>query len=68
MSHSIIKRDQVRLRATTDAPTATHEKNVRVLERDGKPLAVELTCSCGEVTVLELNYASDSQATGNSPS
>lgn len=31
-------------------------KSVRLLEHDGRVRAIELTCSCGEVTVIELDY------------
>lgn len=39
----------------TSAPHG--EKQVRLLREDEVVRAVELTCSCGEVTVIELAYA-----------
>ena len=35
------------------------EKAVRLLDEDGRARAIEFTCSCGEVTVVELLYSSD---------
>jgi len=61
----IIKREHVRMtgaaqphdrkrdRADCAPPT---EKSVRLLEQQGQVRAIELTCDCGEVTVIELQY------------
>jgi hypothetical protein len=38
-------------------------KGVRLLERDGRVHSIELTCACGEVSVIELEYAA-AQPTG----
>jgi len=61
----IIKRDRVRMtsaerphernRARVDGARAS-EKSVRLLEEQGQVRAIELTCDCGEVTVIELHY------------
>ena len=70
MTPPIIKRDQVSLSATpktsavtparvlTDAQDrpAPGEKGVRLLQEDGEVRAIELVCSCGEVTLIELEY------------
>ncbi|MCB9914212.1 MAG: hypothetical protein H6828_03555 [Planctomycetes bacterium] len=76
MTHPIIKRDQVHVHASAApakgaAPrviaegggcTAPGEKGVRLL-RDGADVrAIEFTCSCGEVTVIELRYQGDPTA------
>ncbi|MCP3914779.1 MAG: hypothetical protein GY711_04365 [bacterium] len=67
----IIKNKNVRFEAATsalhesagdgelalDEPSATCEKAVRLLESEGLARAIEITCSCGEVTVVELDYA-----------
>ena len=54
---SIIKKERVTLAPfVPDAPVEGHtEKQVRVLKRDGIVFAVELTCSCGELSVVELS-------------
>jgi hypothetical protein len=64
--HSIVKKDQVRLaddgagpqpgevRAARERGRCT--KDARLLEIDGRVLAIEVTCSCGERTVVELDY------------
>lgn len=66
MTPSIIKHDRVRIDA--GAPVAAFEpapepcagrsvpKGVRLLERDGRVHAIELTCACGDVSVVELDY------------
>lgn len=70
MTHPIIKRDQVSLRAApktqnhaeTRVLSGSHdhpapgEKGVRLLEEDGEVRAIELVCSCGEVTLIQLEY------------
>jgi hypothetical protein len=70
----IIKRNQVRVgetrsRKQVPAPVADvqqHGKRVRLV-RDGAHVhAIELTCNCGEVTVLALDY-DDGSAPATSP-
>ena len=72
MRNTILKRDHVRVLpplapAQERRPGARSvsaaggeeepcEKRVRPLERDGIVHAVEVTCSCGSVTVVELTY------------
>ena len=45
----------VRLAESADA-CAPGEKAVRLLEDQGRVIGIELTCSCGEVTAVELLY------------
>lgn len=69
MSQPIIKRSQVqfdsgpqgsagavRLVHTHNAAESRGQKSVQLLEEDGRVLAIEFTCSCGEVTAVELTY------------
>ena len=61
---SIIKSDHVRVleqSATAGVgPVATarhsHEKTVELLRIEGRVQAIELLCSCGEKTLIELDY------------
>jgi hypothetical protein len=55
MQPIIIKNRNVRLERKT--LRCTEEKAVRLLEDEGAVVAIELSCSCGEVTVVELEYA-----------
>jgi hypothetical protein len=67
MTPSIIKHDRVRIddggappagppgQAAALARPRT-PKGVRLLERDGRVHAIELVCTCGEVSVIELDY------------
>ncbi len=60
MSTGIIKHDRVRVQtqaARERQASESCEKAARILEREGRPVAIELRCSCGELTVLELDYA-----------
>jgi hypothetical protein len=54
----IIKKSRVHL--ATDAPVPVrrrgHAKVVNLLRVDGEVRGIEFQCSCGEVTVLELEY------------
>lgn len=52
---AIIKRGRV----TSDAaPARVHsETAIKVLKSDGEVFALELTCACGEVNVIELVQA-----------
>ncbi|MCA8980203.1 MAG: hypothetical protein H6831_11480 [Planctomycetes bacterium] len=65
--HTIIKRDRVQLESVRRVPTASQlasgndggcapQKGVRMVEVAGRVQAIELTCSCGERTVIELDY------------
>ena len=65
--HTIIKRDRVQLESIRRVPTAAQfstgqdtacapQKSVRTVEVAGRVQAIELTCSCGERTVIELDY------------
>ena len=39
---------------------ASHEKRLELLRIGQRVHALELTCSCGEVTLVELDYPEDS--------
>jgi hypothetical protein len=63
---SIIKRKAVRLDERPHVPGASAPfpggrcaplPGARLLRADGVVRAIEVTCACGEVTVLELEYA-----------
>lgn len=43
------------------AETVCH-KAVRLLELEGRVHALELSCSCGEKTIIEFDYAGDGPA------
>jgi hypothetical protein len=47
--------------ATRPAAPSTHAKRARLVEVDGVVRAIECTCSCGETTLLELEYPSDAR-------
>jgi len=61
---SIIKSNHVRVQERT-APGAAgsaassrqrHEKTVQLLHIEGRVQAIELVCTCGEKTLIELDY------------
>lgn len=63
MQRNIIKRAQVQLAevelqrpaSLTDAtPHRVTKKRAVLVEDQGRPIAIEVTCSCGEVTMVEL--------------
>jgi len=60
--HSIIKSGQVRKmepgvpQPATQRGTPVCRKSVRLLELEQVVHAIEFTCSCGEVSVVELDY------------
>ena len=65
--NTIIKRERVQLESVRRVPTAAQfstgqdascaqPKSVRTVEVAGLVQAIELTCSCGERTVIELDY------------
>lgn len=66
MNPAIIKRTRVQLDAQPARPSAAagastaaashSDKSVRLLEHEGRVRAIELTCSCGDVSVIELDY------------
>jgi len=69
MSQPIIKRERIQVSTQAVRPESsetrllqTHEarahgqKAVRLLEEGGRVRAIEFTCSCGEVTCVELAY------------
>ena len=64
MNPTIIKKEEVRLiepvsQTTPTAPsTACATAGVRVHEAEGQVQAIEVTCACGETTVIELEYPS----------
>ncbi len=72
MQHSIIKKELVRL-AEAGAPpapargtaprAARHAKSVQLLRVGARVRAVELTCSCGERSVIEFDYPDDTAPT-----
>jgi hypothetical protein len=51
MDPVIIKRDRIRM----ETPREPCAKKARLLEENGAVRAVELRCSCGEVTVIRLD-------------
>ena len=65
MNPTIIKRDNVRLAESVSQTTpgasspACATAGVRAHESDGQVKAIEVTCSCGETTVIELEYSSE---------
>ncbi|MBL8858652.1 MAG: hypothetical protein JNL28_09120 [Planctomycetes bacterium] len=74
MAHrTIIKRAQVELAdsnvrapAIADASIARCSKPKRavIVEHEGRPFAIEVTCSCGETTVVELDFESGADGQG----
>ena len=58
---NLIKGERVRFLAETKPQTedqpAPCAKSVRLLKLDGEVRALELTCSCGERSVIELDYS-----------
>lgn len=66
LNPTIIKRNRVNVGTGHESPTAghrakdpqasAHAKHVRLLEHEGRVRAIELTCSCGDVSVIELDY------------
>lgn len=72
MQPVIIKRERVALGAPPPRPernaqaascSSTPAKpSLRAVEQDGVVVALELTCSCGEVSLVELRYPADPEA------
>jgi hypothetical protein len=76
LSGSIIKRAQVQLAGVAPA-SATHgqppaplparcatRKSAVLVESAGRPVAIEITCSCGETTLVELEMPNHSAVPG----
>ncbi len=60
----IIKRDRVRMNRAPATPAERraaaaaqgHQTSARVIQENGRVVAVELTCACGDKTLLELDH------------
>ena len=55
----IIKKEQVSIAAPEQTPTRRrrgHAKAANLLRVDGQVRAIEVSCSCGEKMVIELDY------------
>lgn len=70
MQPVIIKRERVAFgpqpspgerTASASCGSAKTRRAVRAIEQDGVVVAVELTCSCGEVSLVELRYPQGSE-------
>ncbi len=62
MDSVIIKHDRVRLSAgppPAGSSEGGHGKSVRAIESGGRVTALEVVCSCGERTLVELVYEAD---------
>jgi hypothetical protein len=75
MESGIIKHQRVRLAsagepATTAADPAAcaRPKQAVLVDRGGQPRAIEFTCGCGEVTLVELVYDASPSAPAAAPS
>lgn len=57
---TVIKNNQVRVDAAGKGAEVNrrrvHAKSAKLLEFEGQVRAIEFRCSCGDVTVLELDY------------
>jgi len=62
VSKIVIKNRNVRVEARSAADHGG--KQVELLADDGIVRAIQIRCSCGETTVLELEYAPVSKETG----
>ena len=61
MNPTIIKKEDARLKESSSLndPTASCEAaGVKVHETGGRVQAIEVTCACGETTVIKLEYPS----------
>lgn len=79
MKSPIIKRAQVQLAgaASTQASVAgpaaplparcTTRKSAELIESGGRPIAIEVTCSCGEKTLVEIELPSAENTERRSP-
>lgn len=77
MQKNIIKRAQVEIaevevqRPPNSAETGAHrvtKKRAVLVEDEGRPIAVEVTCSCGEVTLVELELGPQAGGTAEKTS
>jgi hypothetical protein len=68
VSKNIIKRAQVQLaevelqRPPNMGEPEVHrvtKKRAVLVEDEGRPIAIEVTCSCGEVTLVELDFQAE---------
>jgi hypothetical protein len=63
MNPTIIKKEDaqlaepVQLRDPSPASTSCATAGVRIHETNGHVQAIEVTCACGETTVIELEYS-----------
>lgn len=71
MQSNIIKRAQMQLanvevqRPPNIAEAGVHrvtKKRAVLVEDEGRPIAIEVTCSCGEVTLVELEFGASGEA------
>ena len=65
----IIKKSQVLAGADAPAPRRRrgHAKVVNLVRVDGEVRGIEFQCSCGEATVLELEYGAEAAAPAAQP-
>ena len=68
MIQSVIKKGCVRVSGdpaarTHVAASEAHSKSVRLVRVENLVRLIELTCSCGEISVVELDYAVDPEKT-----
>ncbi len=69
--HRVIKRHRVRAGAAESPPSkpspSTHaprvQQGARLVHVDGRLHAIEVTCACGEVMVIEVEYESAPEET-----
>jgi hypothetical protein len=65
MESRILKHDRIvdatgpSFGAPRPAAASNHAKRARLVEVDGVVRAIECTCSCGETTLLEIEYPAD---------
>ena len=64
---SIIKSQNVRVDPSAPLEIAGSGTSVRILQDRGVVYALELRCSCGRVTAVELEYAQDAQSPESAP-
>jgi len=69
MNHGIIKKDRVLMPGATQpaaaipaGKAAACAKSVRTLSSDHRVRAIEITCSCGEKTLVELDVEEKSSS------
>lgn len=66
MQRTIIKRSEVKFAESgaverrapgqDSPPRCVAKKNAALVEEAGRAVAIEVTCSCGEVTIVELEF------------